>query len=314
MEVDQLIHINFNSGGIGSWSALRRIIAENGAYSVVNLFTDTLIEDRDLYRFLIETTAEAYGIKRPVNLLRKCEDIPDITSDSDVLLRKVLLAEIATEAMGTIPGLVWIIEGRTPWEVFRDTRFLGNSRLAKCSHILKQDTAAEYIFANYKPEECTLYLGIDWTEEHRKAAPVRNWAPYTVKFPMCNEPYVDKNDMLRALDEIGIARPRLYEKGFSHNNCGGFCVRAGQGHFANLLAKFPEQFAYHERKETEMRDYLGKDVTILKKVRDKVTHRLTLKELRESIEGPGACDIDYDDIGGCGCFVTDENLTEEVTL
>lgn len=308
-----MIHVIFNSGGIGSWSALKRIIAENGTDNVINLFTDTLIEDRDLYRFLIETTAEAYGISRPDALLRKCEDISDITSDADVMLRKILLSEIAKETMTAIPGLVWIIEGRTPWEVFRDTRFLGNSRLAKCSHVLKQDTAARYIFASHKPEECTLYLGIDWSEDHRKAAPIRNWAPYTVKFPMCDEPYIDKADMLRALDESGIARPRLYEKGFAHNNCSGFCVRAGQGHFANLLAQFPDQFAYHERKETEMREYLGKDVTILKKVRDKVTHRLTLKELRESIEGPGACDVDYDDIGGCGCFVTDAQINEEET-
>ncbi|MFF2886651.1 hypothetical protein [Paenibacillus sp. NPDC057967] len=58
-------HIVFNSGGIGSWSALCRVIKRHGSESVVNLFTDTLIEDRDLYRFIIETTAAALGLDRP---------------------------------------------------------------------------------------------------------------------------------------------------------------------------------------------------------------------------------------------------------
>lgn len=296
-----MIHVNFNSGGIGSWSALKRILAENDAANVVNLFTDTLIEDRDLYRFLIESTAEAYGLNRPDALLAKCAAIPDIESEDDVELRKALLAEISAEAMRIIPGLVWLIEGRTPWDVFFAVRYLGNSRIAQCSHVLKQETADKWIRANYGPDECTLYLGIDWTEDHRRAAPTRNWAPYTVKFPMCDEPYVDKADMLRMLDETGIARPRLYELGFAHNNCSGFCVRAGQGHFANLLTQFPKQYAYHERKEQGIREYLGKDVTILKKVRDKVTYRLTLKDLRESLD-----EVDYEDIGGCGCFVSNE--------
>jgi hypothetical protein len=204
------------------------------------------------------------------------------------------------EAMRIIPNLVWIIEGRTPWEIFHDTRFLGNSRLAKCSHILKQDTASKWIRANYEPSECTLYLGIDWTEDHRRAAPVRNWAPYTLEFPMCEKPYVDKNDMLIVLDALGIARPRLYELGFAHNNCGGFCVRAGQGHFLNLLTKFPKQYAYHEQKEQDMRDFLGKDISIMKKVHEKKTYRLTMRQLRELDD----TEIDIDDIGGCGCFVS----------
>jgi len=304
-------HINFNSGGIGSWATLKRILAvASPTDTVINLFTDTLIEDGDLYRFLIETTAEAYGVEPLTALMERCEAIPDIESEDDVVTRKLLIAEIAMEAMRLIPGLVWIIEGRTPWEVFHDTRYLGNSRLAKCSHVLKQETASKWIRENYRNEDCKLYLGIDWSEDHRRVAPVVNWAPYIVEFPMCDEPYVDKHDMLRMLDELNIARPRLYAMGFAHNNCGGFCVRAGQGHFANLLTQFPEQFAYHEGKEREMRDYLGKDVTILKKVRDKTTYRLSLKQLRESIEGPGESDIDYGDIGGCGCFVTDETKTE----
>lgn len=221
-------YINFNSGGIGSWSALSRIVAKHSASNVINLFTDTLIEDRDLYRFLIESTAEAYGIEYPCTLIQRCAEIPDIRTEVDVDIRKTLLPEIAAEAMRLIPGLAWVIDGRTPWDVFKDARYLGNSRLAPCSHVLKQEAAATYLANNYPDTgDTVLHLGIDWTEAHRTAAPVANWAPYRVEFPMCEEPYLDKLDMLRLLDEVGIARPRLYGMGFAHNNCGGFCVRGG---------------------------------------------------------------------------------------
>ncbi|NOU98463.1 hypothetical protein [Paenibacillus planticolens] len=306
-----MIHINFNSGGIGSYSAGKRIIAEHGADNVINLFTDTLIEDRDLYRFLIETNAEFYGIERPVALLEKCADIPDITSEEAVTRRKELLAEISTEAMRLMPNLIWIAEGRTPWEVFFAVRYLGNSRIAQCSHVLKQATADKWIRDNYGPDECVLYLGIDWTEAHRREAPIKNWAPYRIEFPMCDEPLLYKYDMLELLDAAQISRPRLYGKGFAHNNCGGFCVRAGQGHFLNLLTEFPEQYAYHENKEEDIRTFLGKNVSILKRVRGKKTYRLTLRQLRGLYEDTARrTQIDREDIGGCGCFVSPEAADE----
>lgn len=253
--------IVFYSGGIGSWATAKRVISKYGKENVLLLFTDTLIEDEDLYRFLDETVTE----------------------------------------MGA--ELVRIEDGRDPWQVFKDKRFLGNSRIAPCSHELKQKVARDWIEANYHPDECVLYLGIDWTEEHRTKAPVENWKPYRVEFPLCEEPFATKDEMLAELESLGIEQPRLYKMGFAHNNCGGFCVRAGQGHFANLLKTMPERYKYHEEKEQEMREFLGKDVSILRRQRNGVQQRLTLRQLREEIEAGGK-QIDMTDIGGCGCFVT----------
>ena len=36
---------------------------------------------------------------------------------------------------------------------------------------------------------------------------------------------------------------KLYELGFSHNNCGGVCVRAGRKHWLHLLDVFPDRYA-----------------------------------------------------------------------
>lgn len=254
-------HIVFYSGGIGSWATAKRVIQRYGKRDVILLFTDTLIEDEDLYRFIDETVQEM-GVE-----------------------------------------FYRLADGRDPWQVYKDKRFLGNSRQANCSHELKQKMSAKWIKENFQPDECILYLGIDWTEEHRTHSPRKHWLPYKVEFPMCEEPYVDKQQMLDELNRIGIETPRLYKLGFSHNNCGGFCCRAGQGHFINLLKNMPERYAYHEQKEQEMREFLGKDVAMMTRMKKGVKEGLTLRQLREEYEAQ--LEIDMTDIGGCGCFVTD---------
>lgn len=224
---------------------------------------------------------------------------------ADTLIEDEDLYRFIDETAAEIGGhFVRVADGRTPWDVYFDKRFLGNSRLAPCSHELKQKPARKWIEENFGPDECILYLGIDWTEEHRTKAPVKNWAPYRVEFPLCEPPYVTKDELLAELDRVGIKRPRLYEMGFAHNNCGGFCCRAGQGHFANLLAKMPERFAEHEEREQEFRNFIGKDVAMMKRVRGGVTYPLTMAELRKEIESKSV-EIDMTDIGGCGCFVDD---------
>src|SRR6266511_1582734 len=51
-------HVVQYSGGIGSWAAAQRVIAEHGTADVVLLFADTQVEDDDLYRFLGDAAAQ----------------------------------------------------------------------------------------------------------------------------------------------------------------------------------------------------------------------------------------------------------------
>ena len=107
-----------------------------------------------------------------------------------------------------------------------------------------------------------------------------------------------------AKDE-GLQTPRLYDLGFAHNNCGGGCVRAGQGQFKKLLDVMPDRFAVWEQKEKEMQQFLGKDVTILSETKDGIKRPLPLIELRRRAEDNPKL-IDEIDLGGCGCFFQDE--------
>jgi 3'-phosphoadenosine 5'-phosphosulfate sulfotransferase (PAPS reductase)/FAD synthetase len=251
-------HIVFFSGGVGSWGAAKRVAEKHGTDDLILLFTDTLMEDEDLYRFIDEAAANVGG------------------------------------------ELVTLADGRTPWQVFFDKRFLGNSRVDPCSRILKRELAREWIEKHYQPHECVLYLGIDWTEEHRLARSQKYWGDYQVEGPLCNSPYLEKSELLDQLRQEGIEPPRLYEMGFPHNNCGGFCIKAGKAHFRLLLEKLPDRYRQHEQMEEKLRAYLDKDVSILREQRNGVRRNITLRELRERIEQGEQ--VDAFDWGGCGCF------------
>lgn len=254
-------HVVMFSGGVGSWAAAKRLADRIGTADMTLLFTDTRMEDDDLYRFLDEA---ATNIGAP---------------------------------------LVRIAEGRNPWHVFFDERFLGNSRVDPCSKILKRQMAEQWLVANCDPARTVVYVGIDWTEEHRYIGLRDRWAKLGWRYeaPLCEAPFISKSDVMDALKREGIRLPKLYELGFAHNNCGGFCVKAGQGHFANLLRVLPERYARHEAMEQAMRTYLGKEVSILTDRRgDGKKKPMTLRDLRLRVES--GAQVDAFDIGGCGCF------------
>ncbi len=201
-----------------------------------------------------------------------------------------------------------VADGRTPWQVFEDKRWLGNTRIAQCSHALKQEPCRAWLTEHTDPADTTVYVGIDWTETHRLPGIVAGWAPWTVAAPLAEPPYTDKRDLIAEAKAAGLPTPGMYDLGFVHANCGGACVKGGQAQWARLLEVFPERYARAEAAEAKMRRLLGQDVSILRDRTGGTTKPLTLAVLRQRIEAekatqPSLLDlIDADDWGGCGCF------------
>lgn len=259
------------SGGLGSWAAAKIAAQRFGVEHTTLLFCDVGGDHSD----------------------------PHIGEDEDTYRFVVESAEnIGAE-------LVTVSDGRTIWDVFKDDRFLGNSRLANCSKYLKQIPARTWLDANRDPAETTVVVGIDWTEIHRLPAIERNYLPFGAWAPLCDDEHRQVDPRAWAEAE-GLHIPRLYRAGFAHNNCGGGCVRGGKAHWALLLRVYPERYAVWERKEQELRDHLGKDVSILKRYTSPLLLEmgppLTLREFREGIEAQTVL-FDANDYGGCGCFV-----------
>ena len=249
------------SGGIGSWAAGMRAVARYGTANTTLLFCDTKMEDSDLYRFLHEGA-------------------------------KVIGVPVTT-----------IADGRTPWEVFRDERFLGNSKVDPCSKILKRRLADQWIAAHNTPDTCVRLVGMDFCQRERLRLETlqARCAPYQVDAPLFWPPVLDK-DMAKLLAlQHGLRLPRLYEMGFEHNNCGGVCVKAGQAQSATLYRTMPERYAAAVEQEENLRNFLGKDVSILKDRTGGRKKPLTLRMFAKQLEdSPELC---FPDAGkGCDCF------------
>lgn len=240
-------HLMSMSGGKASfyaaWLVIKRHAAEliDGTDRLTLLFADTKIEDEDLYRFL----DDAYA---------------------------TLSARLPS---GSIE-LVTLTEGRNPWEVFEDVRFIGNTMIDPCSRILKRETlraalesaatppAADGSEGEIDPSLVRVYVGIDWTEEHRMGPIASLHEPFECLSPLLEPDYYtaltskppEARHFLELMSRLGIREPRLYTMGFSHNNCGGFCIKGGQSAFAKLLYFFPERYMEHEEREENMRRHV----------------------------------------------------------
>lgn len=220
-------HIIFFSGGKASFSVADFVKTNYPEDNIVLYFTDTLWEDEDLYRFIYES--------------------------SDKLMLPMLTHS----------------RGITPVQLMIKQRFMANNRVGTCSKELKMKVAADFLKKGKAPEvekwhnqqflkdkdfitDATLYFGIGFEEMHREGPIKANWKPFKVEMPLIDT-IVDNEGVLK---KYGLRRPRMYDMQFSHNNCKGRCVKAGQGHFKNLLMKDEKTFNELMEQEIIISEYI----------------------------------------------------------
>ncbi|EWG08873.1 phosphoadenosine phosphosulfate reductase family protein [Cytobacillus firmus] len=220
-------HIIFFSGGKSSFSAADYVKTHFPDDNIVLYFTDTLWEDEDLYRFIYEA--------------------------SDKLELPMLIHS----------------RGITPAQLMVQQKFMANNRVGTCSKELKMKVSSKYLKKGIVPDVekwhnkhflkaedfitgATLYFGIGFEEMHREGPIRANWKPFEVEMPLI-ENIID-NDAILA--KYGIRQPRMYDMQFSHNNCKGRCVKAGQGHFKNLLMKDEKTFIELMEQEIIISEYI----------------------------------------------------------
>jgi 3'-phosphoadenosine 5'-phosphosulfate sulfotransferase (PAPS reductase)/FAD synthetase len=150
-------------------------------------------------------------------------------------------------------------KGITPLQVAENNHIIPCNFMALCSKELKQWECKKLLKGFEKP--VTLHLGLDWTEEHRTIAPKSAYEQIKgviVDFPLLWIPF-EPWDYDKVVESWGIKIPRLYKLGFSHNNCGGRCVRQGAKEWVRLYRTFPERYrevAKWEREHTKGRSIL----------------------------------------------------------
>ncbi len=214
------------------------------------------------------------------------------------------------EAAQNVGGqLVKIKDGRNPWDIFNAKRFI-NHRQSHCSIELKIKPCEAWVNANFSADNTVLYFGIGFEELERMEAIAKNWHPFKVEAPLCwGKHWIDQKEINKQLKLNNLKQPRLYDMGFSHANCGGFCPKAGLKHYRNLLEHLPEIYAHHEQQEQEFMDAIGNySIGILRRTKNGTTEPLTLKAFREEVEAaPFQLSLNFETLGGCGCFIDANN-------
>jgi hypothetical protein len=166
--VTTIKHIVFTSGGVGSWYAGKSVAESVGVENVLFLYTDTRSEDRDLYRFLVESVA-AVTVGRTAAVeaaLDCCRRLPELWEDGYV----EAVAAVQAAAAIALPQLVWVADGRDLWQLFNDSNFIGNTRVDLCSRVLKRDCGRRWVEQTFAADDCVLYFGIDHSTGSRRPA------------------------------------------------------------------------------------------------------------------------------------------------
>ena len=256
------------SSGVPSWGAAKRVANRFGTKHLTLLFADTKIEHLDNYRFLEDAQKNVGG------------------------------------------KLVKVSDGRSPWEVALEKKWIGHR--PHCSFELKIKPCRKYLKDNqnkFDPATTAIYFGIDWEEYSRMDAIKEKWQKYAavVEAPLCwdEEGWLTSNQCKEWAKDEGLKIPILYDQGFTHANCGGFCFRAGQGHFRNLLKNNRELYLHHEKQELNWQQKTGNTNTILRRYKNNNLVPLTLQEFRKQVESEPVQLVLLDEaLGGCGCFTT----------
>lgn len=180
---------------------------------------------------------------------------------------------------------------KTPIEIFFDVGLLGNSRLDPCSRILKRETMRHYLedmWQWYKPYQ--LAIGIGAHELDRRLAIRQNYEArgIDVIFPLIDDEHLTREYTIEDCQrEFGFV-PELYTQGFSHNNCGGACIKAGLKEWARLLWYHSNVYRTWEEAERLFNEQKpregGGNYTILRDRRNGEDRRITLAEFRAEVE------------------------------
>lgn len=128
---------------------------------------------------------------------------------------------------------------RSVQNVIKQFQFINGIHGAKCTEILKKRVRKEWEYA-HRDCDITYVWGFDSSEKKRAERLVESMPEFEHEFPLIDK-MLSKQDVHAILDNLGIKRPKMYDLGYSNNNCIG-CVKGGMGYWNKIRVDFPEVF------------------------------------------------------------------------
>lgn len=206
-----------------------------------------------------------------------------LPNEDDDVLRLIKAVENLTGKIVKMIG-----SGETPFDVFFRVGIMGNSRIDPCSRELKRETVARYMLENYDKQETIMLVGITAHESShvdRRVAIRANWEKqgWKVEFPLAEDSDLTREKQIELCQRLVGFVPKLYKMGFSHNNCGGACIKAGQAQWARLLWYKPETYAEWRDNERLFQEKKGTGATILRRMVAGKTQPLSLADYEQEL-------------------------------
>jgi len=187
-------------------------------------------------------------------------------------------------ALETVSGLPIerLHQGMNIWDVFDAhgvMRLAHGGGACKASIELKQRPLDAFTRDRFTPEQVVVAVGMMPMEQTRQARLTKRLRPYEALFPLNAEPRLTECQMVAELGRYGLPESMAYNLGYTHDNCNGGCVLAGQAQWAGLLDDNPEYFTYCEKREGVFFKRTG--FSILRDRRGGNTKSYLLSHLRE---------------------------------
>ena len=288
------------SGGKGSF--LAACLLKSKGYDQTLYFNDTFYEHDSLYVFLDETLSFLHEKDK----LGCYKNIPSLTNWKD---RRLFLKDAGKMISDYYDNFIHDSANESLHEVISRNKFMPNSRVDLCSRILKRERSAAFV-KNFSHDEIKIAIGIGIWEEHRVKRAKERWLPYHITSPFCEAGEFESEYKDAVFELAGLIDPYLYQIDVAHNNCAGFCVKAGLKHYRNLLEKDRDLYLTHERNEQALYEENSNLKPFLKKTIDGNTIYITLKQFRENIElnkpfiseNERVNNLD-EDYGSCSCAI-----------
>ena len=131
--------------------------------------------------------------------------------------------------------------------VIRAKKYINGVHGAPCTRELKRRIRLEW---EQGQGELTYVWGYDVNEKNRAKRMIESYPEYNHEFPLIDKG-LTKEDAHGLLMQLGIKRPKMYDLGYSNNNCVG-CVKGGMGYWNKIRKDFPEVFEKRAKLEREV--------------------------------------------------------------
>ncbi len=281
-------HVISVGGGISStYLLVDKVLTKYGRHNVIPVICALADENTDVWRLCDAVEKECkIKIQRIHGIVKH---VPTPLQAASMFINYKLPAW-AWSIVAPHKEIRWTKKPVGIWDVFFYTGMMGNPFADPCSRMLKRELMAAFMESNFKKSDTVLHVGITADEIDRMLAIRANWnrQGWKVEADLLDSPEMTREKQMDLCFEKFGFIPLLYRLNFKHNNCGGFCVKAGKAQMARLLWHSRPNYLHHETQELLHQRIFNHTSTIM---RDEWTRAgvrgatpLTLRQFRERME------------------------------